>query len=107
MMTINMFYADAVASLSDGRPFYIVDDNLDSLAFHGEPAWVTKAEIEVKAQELMDNVPLTKVLEERKQAYPTLAEQADMQYWDALNGTTTWQDAITAVKAEFPKTTGA
>ena len=45
-------------------------------------------------------------VELRQEAYPTLSEQADMQYWDAINGTTTWQDAITAVKAEFPKTTG-
>jgi len=43
---------------------------------------------------------------QRDRKYPTLTEQAYMQYWDALNGTTTWQDAITAVKAEFPKTTG-
>ncbi len=27
----------------------------------------------------------------------------DMQYWDAENGTTTWADAIAAVKAANPK----
>jgi len=26
-----------------------------------------------------------------------------MMYWDNVNGTTTWQDHIAAVKAEFPK----
>ncbi len=45
-------------------------------------------------------------VELRQEAYPSQNDQADMQYWDAINGTTTWQDAITAVKAEFPKTTG-
>lgn len=40
---------------------------------------------------------------ERALAYPSLQEQLDMQYWDAINGTTTWQDAINAVKQEFPK----
>lgn len=27
----------------------------------------------------------------------------DMQYWDAVNGTTTWVDAVAAVKAQYPK----
>lgn len=40
---------------------------------------------------------------ERARAYPSIQEQLDMQYWDAINGTTTWQDAINAVKQEFPK----
>lgn len=39
----------------------------------------------------------------RASAYPSLKEQLDMQFWDAINGTTTWQDAINAVKAQFPK----
>lgn len=40
---------------------------------------------------------------ERASAYPSIQEQLDMQYWDAINGTTTWQDAINAVKQQFPK----
>ena len=40
---------------------------------------------------------------QRASAYPSIQEQLDMQYWDAINGTTTWQDAINAVKQEFPK----
>jgi len=39
----------------------------------------------------------------RAEAYPSLTEQADMAYWDRQNGTTTLDDAINAVKAEFPK----
>lgn len=42
-------------------------------------------------------------LERRAVSYPSLAEQLDMQYWDSVNGTTTWADAIAAVKAEYPK----
>jgi len=43
------------------------------------------------------------VLDNRKEAYPSLEDQADMQYWDVVNGTTTWQDAIKAVKDAHPK----
>jgi len=39
----------------------------------------------------------------RSSAYPTLEDQQDMQYWDSVNGTTTWADAIAAVKAANPK----
>lgn len=40
---------------------------------------------------------------QRAAAYPSIQEQLDMQYWDSVNGTTTWADAIAAVKQEFPK----
>ena len=41
-------------------------------------------------------------VELRIAAYPGLADQLDMQYWDGVNGTTTWADAIQAVKDEHP-----
>jgi hypothetical protein len=40
---------------------------------------------------------------DRSLAYPSMQEQLDMQYWDSVNGTTTWKDAIAAVKTENPK----
>ena len=45
----------------------------------------------------------TKYQSDRANAYPSLEAQADMAYWDRQNGTTTLDDAISAVKAEFPK----
>jgi hypothetical protein len=35
--------------------------------------------------------------------YLPIEQQLDMQYWDAVNGTTTWKDHISAVKAKYPK----
>ncbi len=40
---------------------------------------------------------------ERATAYPSMQDQLDMQYWDGVNGTTTWQDAIATIKTENPK----
>jgi len=40
---------------------------------------------------------------QRDRVYPTIQEQLDMQYHDAVNGTTTWKDAILAIKAKYPK----
>jgi len=40
----------------------------------------------------------------RSKAYPSAEEQNDMRYWDAVNGTTVWQDTIAAIKEQYPKT---
>ena len=41
--------------------------------------------------------------EKREEAYPDWKTQMDMQYWDSVNGTTTWKDAIAKVKSDNPK----
>ena len=39
----------------------------------------------------------------RRDAYPSIVDQLDMQYKDAANSTTTWRDAIAAVKSKYTK----
>ena len=39
----------------------------------------------------------------RQAAYASIPDQLDQQYWDAVNGTTTWKDAIAKVKSDNPK----
>jgi hypothetical protein len=39
----------------------------------------------------------------RQEAYGSIADQLDMQYWDNVNGTTVWADHIAEVKANNPK----
>jgi hypothetical protein len=39
----------------------------------------------------------------RATAFPSIADQMDMQYHDQLDGTTTWKDAIAKVKSDNPK----
>ena len=41
--------------------------------------------------------------EKREAAYPDWETQMDMQYWDSVNGTTKWKDAITKIKSDNPK----
>ncbi len=38
----------------------------------------------------------------RRTAYGDLGSQLDMQYWDNVNGTTTWKDHVAAVKTANP-----
>ena len=42
--------------------------------------------------------------QQRLEEYPSLTDQQDMQYWDAVNGTTTWKDKINEIKTKYPKT---
>jgi len=39
----------------------------------------------------------------RAAAYPRIDDQLDMQYHDLVDSTTTWADAIAAVKSKYPK----
>jgi hypothetical protein len=42
-------------------------------------------------------------IQARQEGYGSIADQLDMQYWDAVNGTTTWQDHVAQVKTDNPK----
>ena len=56
----------------------------------------TEEEVNAKIAELQ-------VIEDRKIAYGSIADQLDMMYWDNVNGTTTWKDHIAQVKSDNPK----
>lgn len=63
----------------------------------------TEAEVLAEAARLQDEWTNTQYRRDRFQAYPRIQDQLDMIYWDQVNGTTTWQDAIDAVKQQYPK----
>ena len=62
------------------------------------------ADIEAKMTELQAEYDANEYQRERATAYPTIQEQLDMQYWDKVNGTTNWENAIAKVKSDNPKT---
>ena len=42
-------------------------------------------------------------IQARQQAYGSIQDQLDMQYWDSVNSTTLWADHIAKVKSDNPK----
>ena len=58
------------------------------------PAYVETKQAEYDAQQYART---------RAKKYPSWQEQMDMQYHDGVDGTTTWQDAVQAVKDANPK----
>ena len=61
------------------------------------------ADIEAKMTELQAEYDAKQYQRERATAYPSIQEQLDLQYWDKVNGTTNWEDAIAKVKSDNPK----
>jgi hypothetical protein len=82
---------------SDGNGVYIAE----WLSDQPQPS---EAEIETAHNEWQTEYDSQQYSRDRAEAYPSLTDQADMAYWDRKNGTTTLDDAITAVKSAYPKT---
>ena len=64
---------------------------------------ISKADIEAKMAELQAEYDANQYQRDRATAYPSIQDQLDMQYWDKVNGTTNWEDAIAKVKSDNPK----
>jgi hypothetical protein len=63
----------------------------------------TKKSLEDDLKRMQDEFDAQGYARNRVRAYPSWQEQMDMQYHDAVDGTTTWQDAVKAVKDANPK----
>mgnify|MGYP003639106312 FL=1 len=62
----------------------------------------TDAEIATEVTRLQAAYDAQAYARSRKAAYDLL-NQDEMRYDDLINSTTTWQDAIAAIKTEYPK----
>ena len=79
------------------------DINTCQITWHNGTTPIPKADIEAKMVELQAEYDANQYQRDRATAYPTIQDQLDMQYWDNINGTTNWEDAIAKVKADNPK----
>jgi hypothetical protein len=92
---------NAIQSLRPDAKFFIRDDEIHWLST--DQTQPTEAEIEAELTRLQAAYDAQQYARDRATEYPTIQEQLDMQYWDSVNGTTTWADAIAQVKADNPK----
>jgi len=79
------------------------DINTCVIEWHDGTTPIPKADIEAKMVEVQAEYDANQYQRDRATAYPTIQDQLDMQYWDNVNGTTNWEDAIAKVKADNPK----
>jgi len=80
-----------------------IDNDINQIIWHNGTTPIPKADIEAKQAELETAYNNNKYQRDRANDYPSIQDQLDMQYWDGINNTTTWKDAITKVKTDNPK----
>jgi len=88
---------EAILKIKSDAQVSVSGDNIDTctITWHDDnPTNITKDQIKAKINETQY---------QRDRIYPSWQEQMDMQYWDKVNGTSTWQDAIAKVKSDNPK----
>ena len=98
-MSITNF--DAIISLRPKAEFSLNDGVLD---WHDKSQTKpTDSEIAAEKTRLETEYTNNKYQRDRAASYPNIKEQLDLQYWDQVNGTTKWKEAIAKVKSDNPK----
>ena len=89
----------AVAELVGGQFTQKFDG---TIVYHSDQTPPTEAEIDTKLKELLAKYDAQEYARKRKAEYDAL-NQLEMQFDDKEDGTTTWEDAIKAIKTKWPK----
>jgi hypothetical protein len=91
----------AILKINSKAQFTIHNEDINSIEWHNGTTPIPKADIEAKMVEVQADYDAKQY--QRDRVYPSIGEQLDMQYWDNVNGTTTWNDAVAKVKSDNPK----
>ena len=96
--------ADAIKAIEPNALFVVSNGDIDNIDWNSDDITEpSKADIEAKIAEQKTAYDNNKYQRDRAVAYASIQDQLDMQYWDNVNGTTTWKDHIAQVKADNPK----
>ena len=79
------------------------DINTCEITWHNGTIPISKEDIKAKIVELQADYDAKQYQRDRAKEYPSIQDQLDMQYWDKINGTNNWQNAINAIKNKYPK----
>ena len=93
----------AIKKINPNAQFIILNEDINSIEWINGTTPIPTNQILAKQQELITEYNSKQYQRDRAKAYPSIQEQLDMQYWDKVNGTSNWQNAINAVKAQYPK----
>ena len=94
---------DAILKINSNAEVTVRGEDINTIEWHNGTPEISKADIEAKMTELQAEYDAKQYQRDRATAYPSIQEQLDLQYWDKVNGTTNWEDAIAKVKLDNPK----
>ena len=80
-----------------------IDDSTGAFDKDGNSVTIDAVKVAAARKAINDAAAAVKYKSDRAAAYGSIGDQLDMQYWDAVNGTTTWKDHVAKVKADNPK----
>jgi hypothetical protein len=80
-----------------------IHDDMGAFDKDGNSVDLEQSKIDTARTELNTAAASVKYQSDRSTAFASIGDQLDMQYWDAVNGTTTWKDHVAKVKADNPK----
>ena len=80
-----------------------IDDSAGAFDKDGKSVTIDAVKVAAARKAIDDAAAAVKYKSDRAAAFASIGDQLDMQYWDAVNGTTTWKDHVAKVKADHPK----
>ena len=98
-----MIIIEAILKINPNAKVVITDNDINQIEWLEGTTPIPKADIEAKMVEVQAEYDANQYQRDRATAYPSIQDQLDMQYWDKVNGTTNWEDAIAKVKSDNPK----
>ena len=93
----------AIQKINPNAEVSVSGNDINTIEWLNGTTPIPVADIEAKMTEVQAEYDDNQYQRDRATAYPSIQEQLDMQYWDKVNGTTNWEDAIAKVKSDIPK----
>lgn len=98
-----MIISKAIKKINPNAQYTYQEEDINSIKWLNGTTPISKADIEAKMVEVQAEYDALQYQRDRSKEYPSIQEQLDMQYWDSVNGTNTWQDKINEIKTKYPK----
>ena len=93
----------ALVALDPNAKYVIENDDVKKITWLESYTPIAESVITAKVNELKTKYTDEAYQRKRVDACPDLAEQFDLLYWDQVNGTSKFKEAIAKVKADNPK----
>jgi hypothetical protein len=93
----------AIQAINTNAICRVEDEDINKITWQNGTTPIPANEILAKQQELIAEYNSKQYQRDRALAYPSIQEQLDLQYWDKVNNTNKWEEAINAVKIKYPK----
>jgi len=103
-----MDIAHAIKAINPSAEFQYSRDDFSTIQWLNGTTPISQSDVEAKQVELRAEFVAKQYQRDRTKnpeqgGYPSIEDQMDMQYHDLVDGTTTWKDAVKAIKDTYPK----